>query len=301
MTLIAIATYGKHAEFVVDTMSYSRNATSFGQTTKTRLLHHLDTAILTQGDSRFGDIASAAIKVLSGAVTGFDDLAEHAHTVVRGAWESDGFAKDYPSSVFLVGYSEGAGEFRAFSFSSDRDDFERQALLTPLVMPSPFDYAPSALELDRTVHSLKQDEGGVSDEYLRRLQVDWASRPGFSAPRNKGEWQGLTQKCRQQRALDPSRIRTPVGGAAHHTRISRGKSSTHVIHQFDDSGAELMKLVAGTVHPLAQQAPCVCGSGQSYRECCLVQHLDSPCNCDSGETLGECCAIDVPAVLGEVN
>ncbi len=293
MTLIAIATYGNSAEFITDTLSYSANLRSLGHTSKSMVLPHIDAAVLTQGGGDFGLIAKSTVAAVSAEVPTFDDLVDEAPEVLRQIWATrkpDEWGK-YGGTVFLVGYSSRTETFRAFSFAHDRDGFAADALEAPHVMPAPYSMAPSEMELRRLTRKTPETESHAN--LVAALKNVWPTKPAFVAPKNKAQWQGVAVLCREQRALDPSRSRTLVGGSVHHTRLSRGKVSTHVIHTFEDSGEEFLRMVANSDHPQSQLAPCPCESGQTFRECCMVPYLDKPCGCESGQTLGECCAIDV--------
>jgi hypothetical protein len=220
MTLIGIATYGKYAEFITDTMSYNPNARTLGRTTKSRTLNHIDAAILTQGNAHFGDLAKATLSVLADNMPDFDGLVETAPTALCALWESQDSWGVYGGTVFLVGYSPEAAEFRAFSLAFDRNRFSPEPIMAPHVMPSPFTVAPSPMELDRLTKTTKK--AGAGADYMRAFTEVWPSRPILRAPKNKTEWQRVAMDCREQRALDQGRTRTFVGGDVHHTRLSRG-------------------------------------------------------------------------------
>jgi hypothetical protein len=299
MTLIGIATYGKYAEFITDELSYTTSLSSLGKTTKSRILSHIDTAVITQGGVQFGRVAEAAMGVLAEECANLDSLVADAPETLRTIWHAEPGHDTHDGTVFLVGYSAEREAFAAFAFCAERNEFEPEELVAPHVMPAPFAVAPSLIELDRL---MSQVGPRVSDKYRNALSETWTTRPAFRAPRNKDEWRTVAKQCREQRALDPGAIRTLVGGNVHHTRISRGKSSTNVIHTYDDSGAEFQKMIAHSAHPQAQLGACPCDSGRTYRECCLVEFLDEACSCGSGDTFGQCCALDVaPPTRSRVN
>jgi hypothetical protein len=293
MTLIGIATYGNSAEFITDTLSYSANLHSLGHTTKSQVLTHIDTAVLTQGSSAFAHLATAGMAAVAAESPTFDSLVAEASEALRVMWASraDGDWGRYGATVFLIGYSPEVEAFRAFSFAHDRDDFAAERLDAPHIMPAPYSVAPSDMELRRLTNKRPESEGHA--KLITALKTVWPAKPGLAAPKNKTQWQELAKQCREQRALDPSRARTLVGGNVHHTRLSRGKVSTHIIHTYDDSGDEFLRMIADSDHPQVQLAPCPCASRKTFRECCLIPFLSEDCRCDSGETFEECCAVEV--------
>jgi hypothetical protein len=299
MTLIGFATYGSTAEFITDTLAYLPGAQELGKTTKSTLLNHIDTAIITQGSDRFGHVATAWLSQLSGRIPNFDGLTEAASDTLRDIWNNEPACEGQDpetywgasgATIFLIGYSPSAGEFRAFSFAFDRGLFDAEPIDRPHVMPAPFTVAPSAMEVDRLVAALEDE---VDDAYLHALSHAWPSKPALEAPRTRLQWVQLAKASREQRALDQGRTRTLVGGDVHHTRLGRGKASTHIIHSFNDRGEEFQKLISWTFHPQAQLVACWCSSGKTWRECHMLEAIDGPCGCGSGQTLGDCHAVVV--------
>jgi hypothetical protein len=297
MTLIAIATYGRSAEFITDTLCYMPNAEELGRTTKYTVLAHIDTAILTQGDKRFGACVSAWLSESSAWTPDFDTLVAETPDALRDIWRHhpavagkspESYWGIFGGTVFLVGYSLTAGEFKAFSFAFDRNNFEPEPLTEAHVMPAPFTVAPSDMELVRCL-----EDPDLAPAVVDAVRNRWANEAPLAPPRTRAQWIQLAKDCREHRALDQSRLRTLVGGDVHHTRLGRGKVSTHVIHTYNDSGAELQKLVAWSHHPQAQLAACWCESGKTWRECHLIEHLDEPCGCGQGESFGNCHAVKV--------
>lgn len=285
MTLIAFATNGETADIITDSLIYTYGGSELRHGTKQLPLPHLDTVILTQGDSVFGDNFKGHILTMSRLAVDFDDLVNHVREEMRRVWQ---FARDNASAhgpsdstAFLVGYSPARGAFAGYGFASETD-FEPWLVDGLHVMPSPISYRPSRLELDRMATVLT----------ARELQL-LRNRPQPQAPLDEEEWAGLAMLAREQRACMPAStgIKVFVGGSVLHTHLERGYSETTVIHTFDDSGAELQRMVSGTHHPQGQLGSCECGSGARYLDCCLAEHLDEPCLCGSARPFRDCCMV----------
>lgn len=255
------------------------------------MLPHLDAAVLTQGDSTFSVIAKTGLAGQAELPT-FDALVEAAPQLLRDAWHADEDRwVSHEGTLFLVGYSHAEDEFRAYIYANDQNDFECRPTVAPHIMPAPFAVTPSDLELVRLAAALSDQ---VDEAYMRALTEDWPARAPFAAPETKSDWVLLAKQIREQRALDEGRTKTLIGGSMFHTKLARGKASTHEIHKFDDTGDELELLVYGSLNAASQTAPCPCKSGKAYRECYLPNVFSDDRYCGSGKPIGEYCAIVPP-------
>lgn len=283
MTLIAFATYGDRAEFITDTASYTPSGSELGRTTKSLAIHHLDAAVLTQGDNLFGLNAFASALLAANETPTFDALATSARYWLYDLWEqrwADDDPGDAEATVFLVGWSHEREQFTAWILASD-DGFQPHEAPGTFVTPAPWVLRPSDVELGRFL------KGRDDREDTRQ----WAARPPLPAPQSLGEWVHLAQVVREQRAL--SQVgKTFVAGEVRHTVLTRGAVGTQQIYAYDDTGTEFNEMVRGTLHPVGQVSECHCGSGRRFIDCHLQPHLDQPCPCGRGGTLRACCTVD---------
>jgi len=67
--------------------------------------------------------------------------------------------------------------------------------------------------------------------------------------------------------------------------------ASRIVHTYDDGLEETARMYAGTLHPAAQAAPCDCGSGERYVDCCLSEIAAQACPCGSGSTFVGCCSL----------
>lgn len=288
MTLIAFATYPDRIEFVTDTASYTDRVTHMRACTKHLILPHLDAAVLAQGDQVFGDLAGSSALQVSSQVITFDELVESAPEWLTNLWEmrSEERANMPDSMVVLLGYSLMLGRFVAYAFTSE-DGFAQREIPGLFVTPSPWRLAPSEIELGRfRTYVAERDDG-------EQLIEAWLSWDAGQPPKSVGEWVELACQVREQRAMQPFG-HVIVAGRVLHTRLERGSVHTRRVHEFDDSGEEFLRLVAGTHHPQAQLSPCVCGSGKRALDCHLADELDDTCGCASGQRFRECCMVVSP-------
>lgn len=281
MTMIAIATKGDHAEILTDSARYNLSLSQLDNASKVRHFTHLDAAVVTQGDSVFGVSVKANMDLMTGT---FDQLVELLPLTLPKLWsqEVEGRHGVVASTAYLVGYSDEAGEFRAYAMASDQD-FEPVPFETTCT-PMPWSYRPSELEVARLSQALP--EGPNRAVNLER----WAAQPPLPVPQDAADWVDLAKLVREQRALEDYG-RVIVAGKVHLARLARGTYRTRVVHTYNDQGEELQQLLALTYHPLAQVAPCWCGSGEALILCHMAEDLDKPCPCASPRTFRECCAI----------
>ena len=193
-----------------------------------------------------------------------------------------------PPSIFLIGHSDQAGEFRAYSFSADQD-FEAHRAEGMFIIPTPFAYRPSDIE----VRELRAEN--AEDDDAREIVETWTQKPALPVPSAPENWIAAAMLARHDRTTqeDLARpwARVIVDGPLMFSRIQRGSMSTFQIDAFDDSDEDFARMVRGSLHPVSQRGPCLCESGKPYLECCLAEHRDEPCDCGSGKTLAECCML----------
>ena len=289
MTLIALACYGDHAEFVTDSMAYSRNLRRLGTATKSVVLHHLDAAILTSGDGLFSAETRSYLTQSRDLLdqNTFDTLIEAAPAWLRDAWRAvqsavAGYKLD-DSTVYLVGFSEAAGEYRAYHFASEHD-FNPEPIVGLHMAPTPGDYRPSDMEADKIGRDFADLDG------ITEFIASWKAKPAHPVPAGLDDWfkVGLEARTRSTQNF----LRILVGGSIYYTRLERGYASTMKLFDFDDTGDNLLELVGFTQHPAAQLRPCWCGSGKRHLDCHLAEFLDEPCGCGApGRLFRDCCMI----------
>jgi hypothetical protein len=288
VTLIAYACKGDHAEIMTDTLSYGPNLRHMGTTTKYAVYPHLDCVLLGAG----AGVITAAVKgflfmAAEHEITNFDEALDVVPDHLRQLWADyeDVERPHGPTTIHLVGYSEKAGEFVAYEFSSDAD-FAPVRHEGVYLHPAPFTVRPSDRELARVALNFPDDPD--TDEFFDT----WRSRPPAQVPSSLPEWVDLILECREQRAAcSLPAARTLVAGSLHALRIDQGSHTGSLVLEFDDTGAVWEQIIAGTLHPDSQRAPCHCGSGDRLIDCCLVPVMDEPCPCGDAATLRECCAV----------
>jgi hypothetical protein len=282
MTMIGFATYGDSAELVVDTAAFSPHMRHVATTTKFLTLHHLSAWVITGGDQGFG--LNAKLTLVDNAHTTFDDLVAETPEALRWVWEKTNFrdTKDPDGQVYLVGYSESAGAFTAHRFLKDHD-FEPEHVENGFhIQPAAITFRPNDAELDE----LRRNFPDLSD-----FIEEWALESPPNKPQGEAEWIDLVLEIRHGRSAIRPSLKVLVAGSAIWTRMTREASMTIKMMDFNDHGAELEKIVAGTLHPRAQVGPCdECDSGRPLMDCCL--QTDIPCPCGNAEaTLAECCLL----------
>ncbi|GEP38583.1 hypothetical protein NPS01_22460 [Nocardioides psychrotolerans] len=292
MTLIGFATYGDRAELITDTLSYASNLSSLGYCTKHHTIPHLDAVVMTRGDSAFSTYATTGTLTVSQDVDDFDQLVEQAPALLRALWghhTDDEHLRMASSTLYLMGYSPEQKKFTAHMFFSDQD-FKHVRVHGSLVMPSPWDFAPSGYEMRLLKDSTRPHRQSLESRLV--LAERWRVKPVLPRPSSVDEWRALAISVREQRTLNPF-FTILVGGQVMHCLVERGRSVTTSIHTFDDTGDELGKMVNGTCHPASQKAPCWCGSGLSFRDCHLAAYFAEghTCDCQSGRSFEDCCRV----------
>lgn len=291
MTLIGIATYGDHAEFITDTVSYTLHAERLGVTTKHLPLHHLDAAVLSSGDTSFGVYAKLSALELSTWCQTFDDLAERYQATVRQVCaETPG--KPEHCTAFLVGYSHKAREYVIHVYAQEQD-FKPLTVKTWL-SPTPWNLRPSGIELRRGRDAARAEGEPRWGDWVKTVEPLWPRRPKMKPPASVEEWVSLAETVQEHRTVDAYWV-VMVMGSLVHTRLERGATTSRTVHEFAQTGEGFARLLEGTRHPIGQMQDCHCGSGKTYRDCHLRPHWTDPCGCASGRTFYECCM--VPAAV----
>ncbi|UDY22391.1 hypothetical protein [Nocardioides sp. Kera G14] len=296
MTMVVIACAEDRAFVMTDTASYSKWVELIRQTSKVDVLPHLSAAIVTQGDSGFGALVKAAIREAAAASETYDDLVAAAPDYFGQVWDtiSSDLPTDgpgawlEPSTVLLVGYSTTAGRFVGYGFASS-DYFEPFELGDLWMVPTPWQMRPGPRELADLREFTKMIEG--ADELFDL----WAIQPEPTAPTSLHEFTRLAQQIRVTRAQQDF-CKVIVGGRAFLTILEpEGQLQNVKLLDYGDDGPDFLELVNGTAHPLAQVAPCDCGSERPWIQCCDAG--SDPCRfCQSGKPLAECCAIDAEQI-----
>lgn len=299
MTLIALHTDKKRARIMTDTWGYSFDCT-MSVTSKHTVIPHLDMAVAAQGSTGFHSLWLGRSLALARQVATFDEFTSASPDALRAAWAemtsyvaaenaAEGARATIGKSViFHVGYSAERDSFTAFAHASEQDFQPIDLTDTPYIQPTPLDVRPGPVEGPRLRRHFEAN--GLSTEPLDALEQG----PLLAAPRNRTEWVELAKKVRVDRGEADlwSGFRTFVGGDVHLTTLVQGASETKRIHHYADDTASLRKVFAGTMHPMAQNGPCVCDSGRSYIDCCLGEgHNGRPCPCGSPYQFEDCCSV----------
>lgn len=302
MTFIGIQCTSETAEIAVDSGAYRDRGTRFVETSKVDTFPHLDAAFACSGHAEFSHWAHRYAHDASKLEPTFDDWVSAAPEWLEAALHSSGEDPNDPSGsqlsadAFLVGYSPRDGGYVAYSASMQ--DLVPQKIEGLHVQPTPFSRCPGQKECDGLRAYMDHDD--VPAEELDRLFDQWNTQPRPFVT-DAADWIALAEEARTLRSLRGDFMRVFVTGSLYITRMRRGSIRTNRLHTFNDTGQELLQLLADTRHPLAQISPCHCDSGQPALDCCLKEELDDPCDCYSGKTFGDCCVVtDRDAVTGQL-
>jgi hypothetical protein len=283
VTLIAVASYGDHAEILTDTFSYTANLEGLGRVTKVLALHHLDAVIAVSGASGFGnDVKAAALMYAPDSSNALDALLGILQPLALSIWKDRTTDPHEYAHVVVVGWDSDDRCFRSYVLASERD-FEPEPASGLWMQPTPWTMRPSQLELERVARLKGADES----------QITWATQPSASKPLTVSDWVHLGRMAREQRAL-ATYARVLVAGDLILTRLERGAVSSKVVHRFHDEtedSDEFRQMVRWSWHPVAQMESCWCDSGHRFIDCHLVPYLDTPCGCRSGQTFRVCHAV----------
>lgn len=303
MTLIAIALKGQSAEIVTDTASNTRQGAKFRRCSKTYPIHHLDMVMTASGVSRLSSHAQWHADHAATNVDSFDELVDKAPIWMdyakREAGIDFGEGLEVAASIFLVGYSDRAGEFVGYVLRA-ATDFTPERLPAMTVQPTPYTVRPPDGELDR-ICVIAERMGSTAEE-IHNMRRFWLDKPEPTIPRAAKDWVKLVEEVRETRVLNGPMLRSFVAGEVVRTTLTRGRSKTETIHAFDDQGENLDKMLVVTLHPLAQRQPCpYCDSGLPGIDCCQTVERDDSCECGSGKIMRDCCMVaegqDVPRSL----
>lgn len=261
MTLIAFRVGTDHAEIMSDSLAYGVEQVHIGHTSKVAVLNHLDTAIVTAGPTDLARWWKGTAASTIGLAGDFDELREVAPDHLRQVWAA---IPPMPGpgrrgTVFHIGWSPSQDRFAACAFRSD-DDWQPHDLTDQQLVCEP--------------------------------PMDLAEAP----PMTDEEWTALAVRVRQQWTLQPSsgQPHCAIGGHVVLTRLERGLSSQRRIHSFPTEGWEFRRTLIGSLHPLGQLGPCICGSGQPYAVCHLRwRDHEAPCVCGSEQPFAGCCRVDI--------
>ncbi|MCD4525242.1 hypothetical protein [Nocardioides sp. cx-173] len=298
MTFLGVACKGDQAEIVCDTASYLPNARRFARTSKVITVPHLSAAVTASGDGEFTVVAKMlAVARSSEEGMTFDVWADEMADEMRGVWKTLGEQRSAAGRaeiamichLIVVGFSERAGEFVAYLHSSGRD-FTPTPITGVHLQPMPVSYRAD----EETADFLTQQAPNfpqVDADMIKEARQAWLAQPLAPVPNSVGEWVVLAELAREERSLKGPFGRVYVAGDLLHTRLGVGWTSTQKVWSFDDEGDELARMVAGSEHPASQLGPCQCGSGKTFLDCHLAEHLDTPCRCESGRPFRDCCMV----------
>lgn len=293
MTLIAIALKGQSAEIVTDTASNTRQGAKFRRCSKTYPIHHLDMVMTASGVSRLSSHAQWHADHAATNVDSFDELVDKAPIWMdyakREAGIDFGEGLEIAASIFLIGYSDRAEEFVGYVLRA-ATDFTPEPLPAMTVQPTPMSVKISEAELDRLCVVAERMHATPTD--IAGLRARWLNQPEVTVPRSAKDWVKLAEEVRSSRVLSGPQLRTWVAGEVVRTTLHRGRSKTEVIHQFDDTGENLRKMLDTSLHPLVQRDPCpYCYSGLPGIDCCQTRERDAPCECGSRKIMRDCCMV----------
>lgn len=292
MSFLALTAHGDRAELYSDTWSYSRTVRVLDTTTKVEPILHLDMAIAILGDHE----AAVTWKRMVGLAnaTTMDQLNDVTPEYARQMWASLPELGEREEVTFVhVGWSHRSASFTATTFSS-RFDFATRPIVGLFVYPAPIGVRPSDIELAGMAERLVGDTG---QDTLERF----AGFPAMLPPATTDGWIDLAMRARLDRACasQATQMKVLLGGKLQRTVLHRGRVEQSVVHTFDDrvNRPEFQAVVAGTMHPRGQIQDCTCGSGKTYRDCCIQTYIDAPCWCGSDKTMSDCCALPLDDVL----
>ena len=297
MTLVAIQAHQDHARILTDTESGDYIGTAFGRAEKFMPLPQLDACVITQGSGRFGYSVQLSLLALAGECGSFDDFTDQAPQVIATAWAiveeaaeklaRDGQAwKPLNSVVFLVGYSHRAHSFRAVYLASDFGFTVTEVTgLHVQPAPAPLPKRMSYLEPHRLRRHFALN--GLPD------LAPWTP-PEPMALDTVQDWIDLGLSVWRDRTFAPieTGFKWTIGGSLHLATLTLGEYRVQRVHTFDLTPEELALKIRGTLHPISQAAPCICGSGDRLIDCCCSALTGANCPCGSGLTFERCCSID---------
>jgi hypothetical protein len=261
MTLVVVRVDADAVEVLTDSLVYNPTSVQMAECSKATLYPHLGTVSVTQGAHELSEFWHAAVVGDPTRVRSLDDLDARAAEVLPEAWA-------------LLGHREGIREFAFITVAGWSPGRER---FTALRYDSRAAFAPEE----------------ISGLFSFPLPANKVGQP----PRTDQQWVALAKKAHDRHSLASVMTgrKVFIGGGLVLTRLERGRSEHREIYRFPQGqgNADWRRMLVGTLHPLGQLGPCVCGQGQPAAVC----HLrwispDSPCSCESGKTWAECHRID---------
>ncbi|WP_418277539.1 hypothetical protein ACNHYB_06195 [Isoptericola jiangsuensis] len=294
MTYIHIDTSaGDSATIATDTWAYTSSARELGITDKCHAFPHRRMAVATQGDVTLGATWVATLDSLSAST--YDVVNDEAPGHLRRIWAG---LRHTPSDslVLHVGWSDAAARFTTTVFNS-RHDFVAEPLASDVfVHPTPVGYRSDEHQRERV-----EERGGdvvanaATDEarqiHERNLAMLLSSDYEIPTGLDDDALVGFAEFVRDSRAKMPpsTGFKVLVGGSLYRTHLTRDGVSTARLHDFSDE--DLVSIMAGTMHPSSQMAPCSCGSDTPWIACHAAPLLAENCDCGSGIAFADCCAL----------
>jgi hypothetical protein len=261
VTLIAFRIEEDYAEILTDTLTYGLGEAEFCQTSKVRLFPHVDAAMMARGASELGAYWLAILDSDPPGAQSFDAWGATAQRRLPELWammrDKEG-TRDV-GEIFHVGWSESRGRFVGSELNStngfqSRDLTEQGFFSAPDLTEPP--EPPSSVEEWVSFAERVYDECSLASYMTKR-------------------------KCF-------------IGGDLILTRLERGHAVQRRVHSFPVDDWKYRQMMIGSLHPLGQLGPCICGQGQPYALCCLRgMEPTAPCPCKNGRTFGDCHQIDV--------
>lgn len=288
MTLTAIDAQVDHAVLITDGLvcSFNNRRVSFDGR-KGLVLPSINAAVASQGTVDAGQAWEQAAPIVAAETGDFDRFVDYVSEWMDGT-EPKG---PHTSVLYAVGWSPSRGRFTAYAWAYAGSDVCRRWDLTDElhIFPTPLDLPPSPLELARAADINREyEQAGWS------MRVTYPPAEPIRGPLSARAWAEVVRRVRRTRSLVDKRtgLHVAIGGTVTLTRLHRDQpAESTVIHQFDDTGAELVRMMQFTQHPTSQLGPCPCGSGELYTDC-HQPGPDTDCTCESGRRFGDCCRID---------
>jgi len=246
VTLIAIRIEPDFAEVLTDTLVYSQ--VEFFSCTKIETLPHMDAAVTGRGPTDLGHLWSFWRARYFESYADLDELQAVAPAPLQECWEQvEG--RDLPgmnrdsAEVFHVGWSRAAGRFVGYSHRSENG------------------FQPERLSDFTTAPKLQQDR---------------------EPPTSVADWIELAESIYEESGYALAG-RCQFGGDLILTRLERGSITHRRIHTIPQDDWRFRQMAIGSLHPLGQLGPCICGSGQPFLVCHMAPiHPQMPCPCPRG-------------------
>lgn len=281
MTMICFNVKPDRAEVMTDSLTYNRSGRHMGRSSKVDVLADLNTVVTSYGSHPLGAEWRYLLDNAGQWVDDFDGLDALAEEHLPEVWaEMADYVPDGSEAVvFHIGYSPRHNRFKAYAYPS-ANGFRCTPLGAGLhVMPAP-------TSVDSTLALMVAGSEVVTLDGLD--------------PAGLEDWTALAETIHADRSAVPygTGRKVFIGGDIVHTRLERGAVTQRRIHHIGEDSEGFRRMVSGTMHPLGQLGPCVCGSGETFATCHLPAIADQPCVCRSGQSFAECCRIEPPTKAG---